>query len=188
MRLTGFTIIFMLLISATVYGECWDSKELRQIRMNELEGDYSFSEFRYNIVLERQLLDAFISHIIPWVVVSFILFGMFLTANKDQDYIALSGFSAFGVLGITSSLFFVVLVSHIQIRNALQVPSPVYLEYFYFLLYLIILIKTVHSLIFTSNRINWYFIEYKNSLFIKLLYWPFLTGSLLLITLAFFYN
>ena len=43
MRLTGFTIIFMLLISATVYGECWDSKELRQIRMNELEGELILS-------------------------------------------------------------------------------------------------------------------------------------------------
>lgn len=45
---------------------------------------------------------------------------------------------SFTVLGYGASLFFVVAISHIGLRDELEIPGVVYLEYGYILLYLTI--------------------------------------------------
>ncbi len=145
-------------------------------------------ELVFHIGLRRQFADAFISHVIPVVIVAFLLFAVLVIVTLRQESIGIFGFSTSNVLAYCAALFFVVVVSHISLRTGLDAPGDVvYLEYFYFVIYAAILLLSLNSIVFTSSRTSIPLIEYRDNLLIEILYWPFITGSLLLISFFVFY-
>lgn len=88
---------------------------------------------------------------------------------------------------VTTALFFVALIAHIQLRNALQTQQIVLLEYTYFTVYLALLATTIHSFLFHLKRFNVWIVEHRDSLILKLLCWPVVIGIQLAVTVAMFY-
>jgi len=155
-------------------------------------GQSKFPELYFNIVLKRDFFDAFISQLAPLVVVLLMLFAIFVTSSKDENRNALLGFNTSGVLASSSALFFVVMVSHIDLRSSLAAKEIIYLEAFYFVTYLTILIISINSILFSWGVHfpvinNKSLIQHRDNLIPKLLYWPMVTGQLLMLTLIALY-
>ncbi len=143
------------------------------------------SELYFNIGIKMNFMGPFISELTPLVVVSFLIFAVLLISTKKQEKMNLYGFSSSAVLAYCASLLFVLIVSHISLRGKINVNGISYLEYFYFVMYFVILIVSVNSIIFASDS-RFVLIKYKDNLIVKVLYWPMITGSFLLITLGIF--
>ena len=70
---------------------------------------------------------------------------------------------------------FVVLISHIQIRGQFVGTTVVYLEMYYYLLYLLLIGATINTYYFSeeANRAT-SILHFRDNLIPKLLYWPFI--------------
>jgi hypothetical protein len=116
-----------------------------------------------------------------------LLFAALMTATSDEDKSKIIGFNPSGVVRLCSALFFVVLLAHIQLRNTINVQEIMFLEYFYFSVYLAILLVPLHAFLFFMARSKFWILEYDDSLFFKLLYWPLILGFQFVVTAVFFY-
>lgn len=156
--------------------------------INNYVGQTRFPELYFNIGLKRDFFDPFVSQLAPILVVLLMLFAVLLTCSKDDERITLLGFNTARVLAACSALFFVVLLSHIDLRGSLAGKEILYLENFYFVTYLTLLVVSVNSILLSwgirfpaINGIS--LIQYRDNLLPKLLFWPMLTGQLFLLTL-----
>ncbi len=151
-------------------------------------GNYQqeFPELYYNVGLKRDFISSIISSLIPLIVVSFLLFAVLMISTKNDKNISFYGFSSAIVLSYCAALFFVLIVSHISLRDKLAATGVIYLEYFYFVLYFVLLCVSINSILLASCIEN-KFVDYKDNLIFKLLYWPIVLGMLLVITLINFY-
>ncbi len=136
-------------------------------------GQEGFPELHYTVLLQRNLVDAFISHLVPLLVVAGLLFTVLLQGVRDE-------LSSTDLVGICSGLFFVVLLSHTALREELATPDVVYLEYFYLLMYIFILAVAVFSVIWASRGEGSRAQRWARPL--RLAFWPALMGSYLLVT------
>jgi hypothetical protein len=142
-------------------------------------------ELNFNIVTERKFLGPFISNIIPLIVISLLLFTIVMSSSKkDKD--STFGFTGFGVLEVCAAFFFVVILAHIDLRNFLGVQEIIYLDYFYFLIYIKILIYAVNSILFTKYE-NVKLVQHRDNLVPRPLFWPVYLLALFLITSYVFY-
>lgn len=146
----------------------------------------SCPELYFNIGVKRKFLSPFISDLLPLFVISILLFGVSLILSKNKQKINLFGFSTSGVLGYCAALFFVLIVSHVHLRESVAAHSIIYLEYFYFVMYIVILLMSANSILFVSDN-KLYLIHYKDNFLIKVFYWPVLMIALLVISLFVFY-
>ena len=151
-------------------------------------GNFSNSnvpEFYFNVDFKRDFKTPFESDLLPVIVVVILLFAILTIITKTES-ITHFGFSSHGVLTYCTSLFFTLILAHSSLRNKIPIDSTIYLEYFYFIVYLAILAVSLNSIAFASNR-HFPFIDVKDNLYVKVLYWPVITGILLLITFLNFY-
>jgi hypothetical protein len=138
-------------------------------------------ELNYNFVLKRSLVDSMVEHLLGVLVVLILLFATMLVGSRDPDKAERHGFNTSMVLGACSALFFVILISHIQIRSQFSGTTIVYLETFYYLTYALLIGTTVNTYYFAEepNRVT-AILHYRDNLVPKLLYWPIvLTYSVL---------
>lgn len=142
-------------------------------------------ELNFNIVTERKFLGPFITNIIPLIVISLLLFTIVISSSKKEKNNTF-GFTGFGVLEVCAAFFFVVILAHIDLRNLLGVQEIIYLDYFYFLIYIKILIYAVNSILFTKYE-DIKFVQIRDNLFPILLYWPVYLLASFLITCYVFY-
>jgi len=146
----------------------------------------SCPELYFNIGVKRKFLSPFISDLLPLFVISILLFGVLLIASKNEQKINLFGYSTSEVLGYGAALFFVLIVSHVHLRQSVAAHSIIYLEYFYFVMYAAILLVSANSILFVSNS-KLHVIQYKDNFLVKVFYWPVLMVALLVISLFVFY-
>ena len=150
-------------------------------------GQRDSPELYFNIVLKRKFLNAFIVNLVPLCVVAGLLFGILMTITANEEKASRFGFSTFGVMAACSGLFFVIMISHIQLRQQLAGSGIVYLEYFYLLMYVAILAVTINAYLFSEG---WSFglglILYKDNVIPKLLFWPLFFGLMVVVTLVVF--
>lgn len=150
-------------------------------------GQHSFPELYFNVDMKRNFIDPFISRIAPVVVVLLMLFAILVTISKDAERRDLLGFNAAGIVASCSALFFVVLVAHIDLRSSLSATEIIYLEHFYFVSYLALLLVTVNSILFTWGT-PLKFVHYRDNLIPKLLFWPGVSAVLFIPTVITFYR
>ena len=131
-------------------------------------------------------MSSFIPDMVPIIVVTLLLFAVLMISTKHEQKKDLYGFNSSTVLAYCAALFFVLVVSHVSLREKLPTDGIIYLEYFYFILYFAILFVSVNSILFASNtKLN--FIHFEDNLIVKLLFWPVITMLALGITLVVFY-
>ncbi|MFT5118340.1 MAG: hypothetical protein ACI9NY_001878, partial [Kiritimatiellia bacterium] len=103
--------------------------------ITEYVGQTGFPELHYNFVIKRKFENAFIVYLLPLLLVSMLLFAALLTVSKDTGLSNRHGFSTSGFIAATSTLFFVVMLAHIQLREEVAGATIVYIEYFYIIMY-----------------------------------------------------
>lgn len=154
--------------------------------MRHAAGRPKIPELYFVINLERNFIDAFITNLVPLLVVLFMLLATMITVSHKEKKIGKFGSNPFAILGACSALFFVILLSHIQLREQFAVPHIIYLEYFYFVMYAAVLWVTVFSFLIVSD-LHIPFIQYKDGLLPKVLFLPIILITLYMITLGVFY-
>lgn len=153
------------------------------VRNDILKPNKQFPELHMNFVLKRNYENAFVIYLLPILLIASLLFGAMLTISNEKNTKDALGFNAFGFIGAASGLFFVLMLAHIQLRQEFAGTNIVYLEYFYIFMYTLLVLATANAYLFSigfSKGKN--FIMSRNNLIPKTLYWPFFTGSLVLIT------
>jgi Cache domain len=149
-------------------------------------GQENFPELYFNIALKRDFINPFVSNMIPLFIVAIMTFAVLIITTKHESKVALHGFNTAAVLTYCAALFFVVILSHIDLRGKLVAREIIYLEYFYIVMYLTLLWVSVNTILFAGN-FNLRFIQYGDNLIPQLLYWPVIQGLLLVITVLSFY-
>jgi len=144
-----------------------------------------YSEFYFNLGAQRKFMNAFIINLVPLFVIALLLFSALMTISRDEDESSRLGFSTTGFLGTCSALFFVVMLSHIQVRSEFAGSNLVYIEYFYLVMYIAILLAAVNSYLFSINALEGVqALHWRDNLLPKILFWPFLLWSMVIVSLV----
>mgnify|MGYP000657211574 CR=1 FL=1 len=135
-------------------------------------------ELHFNVVLKRKFGNAFVVHLIHMLTVAVLLFALLLTLSQDSDKLSHNGFSLMGMIGAISALFFVVVISHVDIRTRFPAQGVVYIEYFYLVMYILMVTMVITSFVYRHHN-RWYsWLFSQDSLLPKLMYWPLSLGSM----------
>ncbi len=138
------------------------------------------NELYFNVVLNRQILEPLFSNLLPLAVSGFMVFALLLVVKESTRT------NVVQILAAYSGLFFVVILSELDLRRKLASSVVIYIEYFYFVMYGAILLV---ALITLTNAWTGIFprLEHREHLMPKLLFWPIILTVLLAVTLAVFY-
>lgn len=147
-----------------------------------------YPTLRYNIVVKRKFENAFIVNFIPLFVVATLLFGLTMMITNNPEKNQKFGLSTSSIIASCSALFFTVMLSHIQLREQFEGGvGIVYMEYFYFLMYFVIMLVAINSYLFSvnsSSRLG--IISFKDNLIPKVVFWPTFLWAMVIITLLAF--
>jgi len=136
----------------------------------------SFPELHYNIMLKRNYLDPIITRIIPLVVLILMTYSIALIA-KEED--------ALNVAIACSGLLFVAVFEQVNLRRSLDTSGIIYMEYYYFITYIILMLVSLNSTInnYFKNRFS-----IQNNIFdISKFYWPLVLSFIFVSALFTFY-
>ena len=148
-------------------------------------GQHGFPELHYNFIIKRKFENAFIVYLLPLFLVATLLFAALLTITGKEKLADRLGFDVAGFIGAASALFFVVMLAHIQLREQFAGTGIVYIEHFYILMYLLLVMATANTYIFALKPTRGYgLILYGDNILVKVGYWPVVLGCLIAITLG----
>jgi len=134
--------------------------------------------FSFNIIIKRRILQPLLSIILPLIIILFLVFILLLVADR-LNIVTL--FSA------NSALILSIIFSHVAIREKLPISGFFYLEYFYLVSYLLIVLVSLSIFYTFKSGLKIPFLQYKDNLISKLLYWPIALLIILLLTIQVFY-
>ena len=143
-------------------------------------------ELCFTVVATRNFLTVFISNFMPILVVSIMMFAIQLIISQKVQEEETRKFTALEIISVGGGLLFIVLLDQLNLRGSIIISSLIYIEYVYFVLYLVIILITLNALLIALGSRIW-LISYKDNLIPKLLYWPLLLTLLLLMTIFSFY-
>ena len=166
--------------------------------LTDYAGLTDFPELFFTIEISKQIFGAIISHALPLAVVALLLFALLLLstnmeANKLEVVEAIAACSGF---------FLVIVFAHIGLRQSFAVQDIIYLEYYYYITYVLILFTVANYVIIASHKQKGRYaftpemtdaspliklIRYHDNLFVKVLYWPLSQLAVLIFTLWVFY-
>ncbi len=135
----------------------------------------------YSIEIHKNFIDSFVSNLIPLLMVAIVAFLVLMIVSHDQERIG-TGLS----LSVSGTLLFVVVLSHIGVRQKIATQEIIYLEYFYLVMYLAILWVAVYSILLAAHT-NFWLIRHEENLLPRVMFWPGLLGVILTFTLVTFY-
>ncbi len=142
-------------------------------------------DLSFNLVTQRQFLDPFVSSILPIMVIACLLFGLLIVGSKNNQKVSATGFKATDVLRASAALLFPALLAQVNLRSKIGGNEIIYIEYFYFILYVAILGVSANALTFTLGDRG--VSQVRDNLIPKLLFWPAILGACLAVTLIFLY-
>lgn len=143
------------------------------------EGDAG-SELAFDVVINRRIIEPMFSNLLPLTVSGFMVFALLLIVKESTRGNVVQTLSAF------SGLFFVIILSQLDLRRRVSGASILYIEYFYFVMYCTVVIAALTTL---TNGYPGLFpgIERREHFLPKLLYWPAILTAIAVITLVIFY-
>ena len=153
--------------------------------INSYIGQDNFPELYFTVVLQRNFINILISNMMIIIVVLLLLFCVQILIIKRKDSDENLDFTALEIVSACGAFLFIIIIDQINLREKIITAGIIYLDYFYFILYIMILLVAINAILFASNiKIDW--IDYKNNLIPKLLYWPTNLALLLLVTMLVF--
>jgi hypothetical protein len=149
-------------------------------------GHGNLPQLTFTMIVNKEFIAPFITDLLPIFVIFCALFAVLLMLTKEEKSSQIFGMKTSGVISTSSGLLFSVIISHTRLRNELPVKEIIYLENFYLLLYILIILVAVNAFVFsTTNNIR--IIQYRDNIVPKLFYWPTVLTILVVITLRIFY-
>lgn len=148
---------------------------------SNLKESYVYPELYFNTSVKRRFLEVFVVYFIPILVTAFLLFTILMIYTRNSKENELYGFSVSTVLGFCASLFFVIIVSHMSLRETLQTGSIIYLEYFFFCLYFLITVVSIGAILFSTTPVLSFF-KKNNGGILKIMYWPLFCFIIFILT------
>lgn len=137
-------------------------------------------ELAFNIQMQRNSLGPFIAYLLPGAIAAFLLFGFLLNDLQPGESDEISD-----TLNFVAAMFFVLVLAQTALRENIAAVGLTYLEFFYLLLYAAIMAVAINTYLVVNQSRAWV-VRLGNDIVPKLLYWPALTGVMLLVTLAIF--
>lgn len=150
---------------------------------SEADTSYVSKEFQINFGIRRKFFDAFINNLVPLFIIALLLFGQLMTISGEKERANIFGFNTSTILSTCSALFFTVLLSHLHVRGQFAGSGLVYLEVFYLIMYVVILLVALNSYVFTIDGLKkCKLIQWRDNLIPKIAFWPLLLWMLALAT------
>ncbi len=140
---------------------------------------------RFETVHRLQLINPLVTYLLPEVILFVLMFALLLVTSADPERAERFGLNAAAAIGTYGTLFFIAVLEHISLRDALAASHMVYFEWFFIVTYVGLLLLTLDALLVAGDaplRV----ITYGDNLLARLLFWPLLTGSLLVVTVVMF--
>lgn len=141
-------------------------------------------ELYFNVSIKRYILSSLVSRAIVPVVILIQLFVIVLVIGSNSKRLEQFGVRPGAVIFTCAAFFFAVLVAQNALRDEIKWFGVVYLETLHVLTYFVILLVAVNSVLLMGFPSNWFFHE--DNLWVEVLYWPVILGSLLVITWWYF--
>ena len=154
--------------------------------LNPANGVRAFPELVFNIDMNRNFLDVFISNLAPLFIVACMLYFLILILTGDGERLKIRGTEPGKTLSYCSCLLFVVVFSHIGVRRSIAAQEVFYLEYFHLVMYAALLLASLNCVLFIwtdSTAVG----RPRDNFLAKVLFWPVILGVLFAITAATFY-
>ncbi|WMW22826.1 Cache 3/Cache 2 fusion domain-containing protein [Methanolobus mangrovi] len=168
--------------------EGWDiTKSYFSYKVNEYDTDFGINGYKenanpelyFNVEMKRDIVTPFITYMSPLLLIALLLFiALFTEVKSDTD--------SSEILKYGASLMLVLMVAHVSLRESLTASGIIYLEYFYIIMYFMVLAISFNAIIYASDR-KIPVIEYEDNVFAKLMYWPVMLFLILMVTLATFF-
>jgi len=141
----------------------------------DIQGINEYPELVYNISISRKFVDILIGKIIPLAIVLLLLFTIvFVRVTSD-------GFN--NIIGC-SGLFFVLMMDHINLRESVSSEEIMFLEFCYFISYLMLLFIAITSFDLFKRGESY---NLKIDRTIKKGFWIFATAMMTTITAVYFW-
>ena len=131
----------------------------------------------YNIFLRRILVNAFVISLIPIFVTLAMVYIMLSVCGKTDE--------RQGIIESMAAFFFVLIFSHIDLRKDIVTADLIYMEYFYFITYIILILSTLNLMVYTKSTSPAF--DYNENQIYKAVYFPLFLLMVLMITLLRFY-
>lgn len=93
----------------------------------------------YNIVIERNLIGAFMAYLLPLFVILTVLYGTFVVAAKSENKSDIRS-KLVPIITVYGALIFGLIIIHTSLRQRYQTGNILYIEYFYFISYVILIL------------------------------------------------
>ncbi|MCP3688147.1 MAG: hypothetical protein GY784_07015 [Gammaproteobacteria bacterium] len=139
-------------------------------------GTDHFPELSFNIHLQRSMQNAFVIYLFPIIIVLLLLFGTMLTVTSDGEKRERMDSSMNMIIASGSALFFILVLSHVELRDRFITSPIVYIEYFYLLSYGAIFYVAANSYMFSEVKSGTIasMLAYEDNLIAKAAFWPLL--------------
>jgi hypothetical protein len=140
-----------------------------------------FPVLNFNINIKREVINLLILVFLPVITILVLSFAFLLMFrrlfSRPHSY-----------LSINAAILFALIVSHQRLRDLIPSTVPSYPEYAYFLSYVIILFNIMLAVRYVKTLGSTKSIKSmpKETLFFRLMYWPFVSTVFLVITAVFF--
>ena len=131
----------------------------------------------FNIIQKRNLLNAFVTYLIPIVVTLALIYILILACEKTE--------ARQGIIESMAAFFFVLIFSHIDLRKTIQTGELMFMEYFYFITYAMIVLATANLIAYTRSRTSLF--DYNHNQVFRAVYFPVFLGLVLVVMIARFY-
>jgi hypothetical protein len=151
---------------------------------------YAMSELRpdlyYSIAIKRNLVTPFISRTIVPIVILIQLFIVVTVLTKKHERLEDFGVLPGTVVFTGAAFFFAVVIGHNALREEVKAPGLSYIECLYIVTYCAIIGVALNAVLLVGRPNLRLFRNYDN-IWVKVLYWPAIWLTLLVVTVLTFY-
>ncbi|MDY7232378.1 cache domain-containing protein [Hyalangium rubrum] len=141
---------------------------------------------RFTISARRVFTNPVIGHVLPLVILLFLMFAVLMLSSRREGLMERLGFNASTIIGAYGTFFFIAVLQHVSLRESMGTAQLVYFEWFYILVYVLLLLLSLNALLFSTNS-EVGFVLYEDNLWPKLMYGPLTAGGALAATCVWFY-
>lgn len=143
-------------------------------------GQQTSMEFYFNTVIKRELFSAFVIYLLPIFLIWCILFFITMMITPDTKTANNPDLPAVNLFAVIGALVFSAVLLHISFREKFVDQPLAYLEYFYLITYVIIILIAydIYNIIDKSHEPN----LIKRNLLSKKMFWPAVLGVVVVLT------
>lgn len=132
----------------------------------------------YRVQIQRSLVSAFVTNLMPLFICMVLTFALITIPIKQLEQPTLPSVS------LVIAIIFVVTVNQMSLRNNLGIHTFTYIEYLFAIYYIQLLLMTLNFILYTTREKPLFIIGYRQNLVPKLMYWPVLVGTFMLVLVS----